>query len=116
MLQKTEREILMTEKSHLGQLKLKECHKVSALCQRVCNEANLLPEQLQVFAKYTSPDCPLSSLFPHIDALLSQHGLPPQVHASLSACSAALDQHMASEEASSGSSRDTLTRDSQHSL
>lgn len=113
---KTEREKLMMEKSHLGQLKLKECHKVSALCQRVCSEANLLPEQLQVFAKYTSPDCPLSSLFPHIDALLSQHGLPPQVQASLSACSAALDDYVASEEASSGSSRDTLTRDSQHSL
>ncbi|XP_073334944.1 transcription regulator protein BACH1b [Pagrus major] len=113
---KTEREKLMMEKSQLGQLKLKTCHSVSALCQRVCNEANLQPEQLQVFAKYTSTDCPLSSLFPHIDALLSQHGLPLQVQASLSACSAGLDEYMASEEASSSSSRDTLTGDSQHLL
>lgn len=73
---KTEREQLMMEKSQLSQLKLKTRHSVSALCQRVCNEANLQPEQLQVLAKYTSPDCPLSSFFPHIDTLLSQHGLP----------------------------------------
>ncbi|CAN9501874.1 unnamed protein product [Ophioblennius macclurei] len=73
---KTEREKLMMEKSQLSQLKSKTCHSVSALCQRVCNEANLQPEQLQVLAKYTSPDCPLSSFFPHIDALLSQHALP----------------------------------------
>uniref|UniRef100_A0AAX7UU79 BZIP domain-containing protein n=1 Tax=Astatotilapia calliptera TaxID=8154 RepID=A0AAX7UU79_ASTCA len=57
---KTEREKLMLEKSQLSQLKLKTCHSVSALCQRVCSEANLQPEQLQVLAKYTSPDCPLS--------------------------------------------------------
>uniref|UniRef100_A0A3P9DDB4 Transcription regulator protein BACH1 n=1 Tax=Maylandia zebra TaxID=106582 RepID=A0A3P9DDB4_9CICH len=48
--------------SQLSQLKLKTCHSVSALCQRVCSEANLQPEQLQVLAKYTSPDCPLQSL------------------------------------------------------
>uniref|UniRef100_A0A3Q4AUD7 Uncharacterized protein n=1 Tax=Mola mola TaxID=94237 RepID=A0A3Q4AUD7_MOLML len=79
---KAEREKLMVEKGHLGQLKLKTCHSVSALCQRVCSEANLQPEQLQVFAKYTSPGCPLSSAFPHIDALLSQHRLPAQVSGS----------------------------------
>lgn len=111
MLQKAEREKLITEKSQLGQLKLKTCHSVSALCQRVCNEANLQPEQLQVLAKYTSPDCPLSSAFPHIDTLLSQHGLPPQVQALLSGCSVGLD-----EEAPSNSSRDTVTGDAQHSL
>lgn len=75
---KTEREKLMLEKSQLSQLKLKTCHSVSALCQRVCSEANLQPEQLQVLAKYTSPDCPLSSFCPHTDTLLSQHGLPLQ--------------------------------------
>lgn len=71
---KTEREKLMMEKSQLSQLKSKTCHSVSALCQRVCSEANLQPDQLQVLAKYTTPDCPLSSFFPHIDTLLSQHG------------------------------------------
>lgn len=112
---KTEREKLMMEKSQLGQLKLKTCHSVSVLCQRVCSEANLRPEQLQVLAKYTSPDCPLSSFFPHIDALLSQPGLLPQVQASLSAHSVGLDESMVSEDTSS-SSRETVTGDSQHSL
>ncbi|XP_040907733.1 transcription regulator protein BACH1b [Toxotes jaculatrix] len=107
---KTEREKLIMEKSQLNQLKVKTCHSVSALCQRVCNEANLQPEQLQVLAKYTSPDCPLSSLFPHIDNLLSQPGFPVQPLTSLSACS------MASEEPLSTSSRDTVTGDGRHSL
>uniref|UniRef100_A0A8C8LXZ9 BZIP domain-containing protein n=1 Tax=Oncorhynchus tshawytscha TaxID=74940 RepID=A0A8C8LXZ9_ONCTS len=41
-------------------MKLNTWHSMSALCQRVCSEAALRPEQLQVLAKYTSPDCPLS--------------------------------------------------------
>ncbi|XP_062289478.1 transcription regulator protein BACH1-like [Scomber scombrus] len=105
---KTERDKLMTEKSHLGQLKSKAYHSVSDLCQRVCSEAKLQPEQLQVLAKYTSPDCPLSSLFSHIDSLLSCH---PQ--ASHSACTMGNDKYMASEEALSSSNRDTSTGDSQ---
>lgn len=106
---KTEKEKLMVEKSQLSQQKLKTCHSVSALCQRVCNEANLQPEQLQVLAKYTTPDCPLSSLFSHIDTLLSQHGMPLQPQGSLSACSVGLDKYLASEEPPSSSSRNTVT-------
>ncbi|XP_070773137.1 transcription regulator protein BACH1-like [Enoplosus armatus] len=113
---KTEREKLITEKSQLNQLKLKTCQSVSALCQRVCSEANLQPEQLQVLAKYTSPDCPLSSFFPHIDALLSQPGLPLQLRASLSAFSVGPDKYMAEEEALSSSRRDTVAEDGQQSL
>ncbi|XP_008276097.1 transcription regulator protein BACH1-like [Stegastes partitus] len=105
---KTEREKLMVEKSQLSQLKLKTCHSVSALCQRVCNEANLQPEQLQVLTKYTSPDCPLSSLFSHIDTLLSQHGMPLQPQGLLSACSVGLDKYM-TEEAPSSSGSNTVT-------
>ncbi|XP_071362559.1 transcription regulator protein BACH1b [Trachinotus anak] len=110
---KTEREKLIMEKSQLSQLKLKTCHSVTALCQRVCSEANLLPEQLQVLAKYTSPDCPLSSIFPHIDALFSQSGLPVRPSTSLSACP---DKYTASEEASSSSSGDKVTGDGWPSL
>uniref|UniRef100_UPI0037E7A949 transcription regulator protein BACH1b n=1 Tax=Semicossyphus pulcher TaxID=241346 RepID=UPI0037E7A949 len=112
---KTEREKLMTERSHLNQMKMKTCDNVSSLCQKVCNEANLQPEQLQVLTKYTSPDCPLSSVSPHIDALLSQQGLQHQLQASLSAFSVGspFHQYMASEEASSRSSRDTVTGDGQ---
>ncbi|XP_034744953.1 transcription regulator protein BACH1b [Etheostoma cragini] len=113
---KTEREKLMTEKNHLSQLKLKTCHSVSTLYQRVCNEANLQPEQLQVLAKYTSADCPLSSFFPHIDTLLLQPGLTLQSQALLSACFAGLDKYVASEEASSSSRKDSVTGDGEHSL
>lgn len=110
MLQKAEREKLITEKSQLGQLKLKTCHSVSALCQRVCSEANLQPEQLQVLAKYTSPDCPLSSAFPHIDTPLhSQHGLTPQVQASLLGRPVGL-----LTEAPSNASRDAVTGEGKH--
>ncbi|XP_054481888.1 transcription regulator protein BACH1-like [Anoplopoma fimbria] len=111
---KTEREKLMMEKSHLSQLKSKTCHSVSALCQRVCNEANLQPAQLQVLAQYTSPGCPLSSFFPHIDAPLSHSELPLQPQASHSACFVSLDKYMASEEASSSSRTDTVKGDGQH--
>ncbi|KAK2828354.1 hypothetical protein Q5P01_019388 [Channa striata] len=84
---KTEREKLVMEKSQLTQLKVKTCHSVSALCQRVCNEANLQPEQLQVLAKYTSQDCPLASFFPYKDTLLSQPGQPESL---FSPCSVGL--------------------------
>ncbi|KAG7217032.1 hypothetical protein INR49_027571 [Caranx melampygus] len=108
---RTEREKLMMEKSQLSQLKLKTCHSVTALCQRVCNEANLQPDQLQVLAKYTSPDCPLSSFFPHIDTLLSQRGLQLRPPSSLSGSAGGPDPYTAFEEASSSSSRDTITGD-----
>ncbi|XP_038140974.1 transcription regulator protein BACH1-like [Cyprinodon tularosa] len=73
---KTEREKLIMERNQLTQRKTETCHTVSTLCQKVCSEANLLPEQLQVLASCASLDCPLSSLLPQIDALLSQHGYP----------------------------------------
>ncbi|TNN59066.1 Transcription regulator protein BACH1 [Liparis tanakae] len=113
---KTEREKLMMEKSHLSHMRSKTCHSVSALCQRVCSEARLQPQQLQVLAQYTSPDCPLSSFFPHIDALLSQPEPLLQPQASFSACLAGFDKYRASEEASSSSKTDTVTGDGRHSL
>ncbi|KAM9788474.1 transcription regulator protein BACH1b [Neosynchiropus ocellatus] len=60
---RSEREKLMVEKSQLSQMKL----RTSALCERICEEAALKPEQLQVLAKYSAPDRPL---FPHVDASL----------------------------------------------
>ncbi|KAM6907516.1 transcription regulator protein BACH1b [Xenentodon cancila] len=111
---KTEREKLMIERSQLGQLKLKTCHSVTTLCQRVCSEANLQPEQLQVLAKYTSSDCPLSSFLPHVDALLSQQRLPFHPQASLLERTGDLDKCVASEDDTSGSSRDKVT--GHHSL
>lgn len=92
------------EKNQLSQMKSKTCHSVSTLCQRVCSEANLQPDQLQVLTKYTASDCPLTSFFPHIDAPLSQHGFP--LHPSLLPCSAGL---VTSKEDPSGSNKDTIT-------
>ncbi|XP_037323916.2 transcription regulator protein BACH1b [Pungitius pungitius] len=112
---KTEREKLMMERSHLSQLRMKTCHSVSALCQKVCNEAKLQPDQLQAFAQYTSSDCPLSSLFPHIDSLVSQPDFLLKPHASLSACFGHLDMYTASEEAPSSSRTDTVKGDGQRS-
>ncbi|XP_038839819.1 transcription regulator protein BACH1-like [Salvelinus namaycush] len=64
---RTEKNQLISERSHLNQMKLNTWHSVTALCQRVCSEAALRPEQLQVLAKYTSPDCPLSALISPTD-------------------------------------------------
>ncbi|XP_056140680.1 transcription regulator protein BACH1b isoform X2 [Lampris incognitus] len=94
---RTEREKLMMEKSQLSQLKVTTWESVSALCQRVCSEANLQPEQLHVLAKYTSSDCPLSSFIAHIDSLMSGPGPSLQPQAS---CTSAADIQQASSNAS----------------
>lgn len=57
-----EREKLTSERVKLNQLKLKAWQSYSGLYEQVCAEAALRPEQLQVLAKYSSPDCPLSAL------------------------------------------------------
>ncbi|KAG7484474.1 hypothetical protein MATL_G00049670 [Megalops atlanticus] len=56
-----EKEKLMQERNQLNQMKLKTWQSLSGLYQ-VCSEAALQPEQLQVLARYSSPDCPLSAL------------------------------------------------------
>lgn len=111
-VQKAEKEKLIVEKSQLGQLKMKTCDNVSALCQKVCAEASLQPQQLQVLAKCTSPECPLSSIFPHIDTLLLPHG--PQPQASHTGC--AVERQEPSSEENNTSSLDTLKGDCQHLL
>ncbi|TRY83167.1 hypothetical protein DNTS_020668 [Danionella cerebrum] len=58
---RSEREKLNSERMKLNQLKLKACQSYSSLYEQVCAEAALRPEQLQVLAKYSSPDCPLSA-------------------------------------------------------
>lgn len=109
---KAEKEKLMVEKSQLGQLKMKTCDNVSALCQKVCKEASLQPQQLQVLAKYTSPECPLSSIFPHIDTLLLQHGPQPQT----SQTGWAVESQEPSSEENNTSSLETLKGDCRHLL
>ncbi|KAM4905489.1 transcription regulator protein BACH1 isoform 3-T4 [Sylvia borin] len=59
-----EKENLLKERnlilSTLGETK----QNLTGLCQQVCKEAALSQEQIQILAKYSSSDCPLSFLFP----------------------------------------------------
>ena len=77
---------MLAEQSRLQQLKMKSWHTVSALCDKICSEASLMPEQLQVLAKYTTEDCPFASLIPRLDNALSGPARSPQAQALLSAC------------------------------
>ncbi|KAI4904658.1 hypothetical protein NFI96_008373 [Prochilodus magdalenae] len=59
---RSEKEKLTAEKRQLDQLKLKTWQSYSGLYERLCTEANLRPEQVQVFAKYTTlADCPFTA-------------------------------------------------------
>ncbi|RXN27154.1 transcription regulator BACH1-like isoform X1 [Labeo rohita] len=58
---RSEREKLTTERIKLNQMKMKAWQNYSGLYERVCTEAALRPEQLQVLAKYSSPECPLTA-------------------------------------------------------
>ncbi|KAK2871154.1 hypothetical protein QQF64_002300 [Cirrhinus molitorella] len=58
---RSEREKLSAERIKLNQMKMKAWQSYSGLYERVCSEAALRPEQLQVLAKYSSPECPLSA-------------------------------------------------------
>lgn len=61
-MQRNERETLTAEKRQLDQVRLKTYQSYSVLYDRLCAEANLGPEQLQVLAKYTSlVECPFSA-------------------------------------------------------
>lgn len=53
---------MLRERDHilctLGETK----QNLTGLCQQVCEEAALSPEQIQILAKYSASDCPLSFL------------------------------------------------------
>ncbi|CAN2387600.1 BTB and CNC homology 1 [Pristimantis euphronides] len=80
-IQNLETEIrkLLNEKQHL----LKERDQIlstlgetkqnlSGLCHQVCREASLSQDQIQVLAKYSSSECPLSFLVPEREKMLLQ--------------------------------------------
>ncbi|KAI5099857.1 transcription regulator protein BACH1 [Silurus meridionalis] len=57
-----EKEKLAAEKRQLDEMRLKTWENYSVLYDKLCAEAKLQPEQLQVFAKYTSmAECPFSA-------------------------------------------------------
>ncbi|KAA0703970.1 Transcription regulator protein BACH1 BTB and CNC -like protein 1 [Triplophysa tibetana] len=83
---RSEHEKLTAERIQLNQLKIKTWQSYSGLYERVCTEAALKPEQLQVLAKYSSPDCPLSSFLCPASDLPQRPELWPQASTS-SPCS-----------------------------
>ncbi|XP_043106612.1 transcription regulator protein BACH1b [Puntigrus tetrazona] len=78
---RSEREKLTAERIKLNQMKMKAWESYSGLYERVCTEASLRPDQLQVLAKYSSPDCPLSAfLCPSQDLSQSPQASDPSTH------------------------------------
>ncbi|NXO74393.1 BACH1 protein, partial [Phainopepla nitens] len=60
----TEKENLLKERNHILSTLGETKQNLTGLCQQVCKEAALSQEQIQILAKYSSSDCPLSFLFP----------------------------------------------------
>lgn len=79
---RSEHDKLTAERIHLNQLKVKTWQCYSGLYERVCAEAALQPEQLQVLAKYSSPDCPLSAFLCPASDLPQCPELQPQASGS----------------------------------
>lgn len=63
-LQQNEKENLLKERNHILSTLGETKQNLTGLCQQVCKEAALSQEQIQILAKYSSSDCPLSFLFP----------------------------------------------------
>lgn len=63
-LQQNEKENLLKERNHILSTLGETKQNLTGLCQQVCKEAALSHEQIQILAKYSSSDCPLSFLFP----------------------------------------------------
>ncbi|NXF09751.1 BACH1 protein, partial [Smithornis capensis] len=59
-----EKENLLKERNHILSTLGETKQNLSGLCQQVCKEAALSHEQIQILAKYSATDCPLSFLFP----------------------------------------------------
>lgn len=60
--QQNEKESLLKERDHILSTLGETKQNLTGLCQQVCKEAALSQEQIQILAKYSSSDCPLSFL------------------------------------------------------
>ncbi|XP_053312771.1 transcription regulator protein BACH1 [Spea bombifrons] len=67
-----EKEHLLKERDQLLSTLGETKQNLSGLCQQVCLEAALSREQIQILAKYSSSECPLSFLTSEKDKLLLQ--------------------------------------------
>ncbi|XP_042313486.1 transcription regulator protein BACH1 [Sceloporus undulatus] len=59
-----EKENLLKEKEHILSTLVETKQNLTGLCQQVCKEAALSHEQIQILAKYSASDCPLSCFIP----------------------------------------------------
>ncbi|MBZ3885710.1 Transcription regulator protein BACH1 [Sciurus carolinensis] len=57
-----EKESLLKERDHILSTLGETKQNLTGLCQKVCKEAALSQEQIQILAKYSASDCPLSFL------------------------------------------------------
>ncbi|XP_036885554.1 transcription regulator protein BACH1 isoform X2 [Sturnira hondurensis] len=57
-----EKESLLKERDRILSTLSETKQNLTGLCQQVCKEAALSPEQIQILAKYSASDCPLSFL------------------------------------------------------
>ncbi|NXP23591.1 BACH1 protein, partial [Scytalopus superciliaris] len=69
-----EKENLLKERNHILSTLGETKQNLTGLCQQVCKEAALSHEQIQILAKYSSSDCPLSFLFPKREQTASSDG------------------------------------------
>lgn len=62
-----EKESLLKERDHILSTLGETKQNLTGLCQKVCKEAALSQEQIQILAKYSASDCPLSFLISEKD-------------------------------------------------
>ncbi|NXX39947.1 BACH1 protein, partial [Tricholaema leucomelas] len=72
-----EKENLLKERNHILSTLGETKQNLTGLCQQVCKEAALSHEQIQILAKYSSSDCPLSFLFPERERTAPSDSEPP---------------------------------------
>ncbi len=103
-VQRSEQKKLTSERIKLNQMKMKVWQSYSGLYERVCTEADLRPEQLQVLAKYSSPDCPLSAFMcPSPDLSQSPQASDLSTHTSCSGAKPPVSSSMENTVAQSSS-------------
>ncbi|KAM7133348.1 transcription regulator protein BACH1 isoform 7-T10 [Molossus nigricans] len=77
----SEKESLLKERDHILSTLGETKQNLTGLCQQVCKEAALSQEQIQILAKYSASDCPLSFLISEKEKSTSDGALvfPPIV-------------------------------------
>uniref|UniRef100_A0A8D0EDX8 BTB domain and CNC homolog 1 n=1 Tax=Salvator merianae TaxID=96440 RepID=A0A8D0EDX8_SALMN len=72
-----EKDNLLKEKDQILSTLAETKQNLTGLCQQVCKEAALSHEQIQILAKYSASDCPLSFLIPEKEQPEGSGVMPP---------------------------------------